>query len=341
MSGYSKKIEDIIKTIPCNELIIASELYSDKLSAIPELTYYKTLERLSKRGELVHLTKGIYYRPNVTEEGVVPITKDEIVRYYVDNSRGVVVGSDLYNKIGITNHTIQKTEILSDKLSDEKKNIADIQVKKISLNLNNDTIRIIKILDILQNYNKIEQVNDKALMRYLSYFLKFYSDEAANYVIENKKYKKSTIAFLVNILEQLKIKNSLRKYLSPLSDYKVPILKKEGKDMPDKIAEVVNGFSNNVSDIFGNKLSKIVLYGSYARGDYRDNSDVDIMILVKMPEEDILPYEEVVYDLAFDIEMETGVDISPIVKNKEHFEYWVDTLPFYRNVRDEGIVING
>ena len=45
--------------------------------------------------------------------------------------------------------------------------------------------------------------------------------------------------------------------------------------------------------------------------------------------------------MAFDIEIDTGIDISPIIKNEEQYEYWVDTLPFYRNVRDEGVVING
>ena len=35
--------------------------------------------------------------------------------------------------------------------------------------------------------------------------------------------------------------------------------------------------------------------------------------------------------------MNTGIVLSPVIKNEEQYEYWVDTLPFYRNVRDEGI----
>jgi hypothetical protein len=38
--------------------------------------------------------------------------------------------------------------------------------------------------------------------------------------------------------------------------------------------------------------------------------------------------------------MKYGVDISPVVNNHEHFEYWVDTLPYFRNVRDEGLIVN-
>ena len=65
------------------------------------------------------------------------------------------------------------------------------------------------------------------------------------------------------------------------------------------------------------------------------------MILVKMTDAEIKRIENDVYDMAFEIEIETGIDISPIIKNQEQYEYWVDTLPFYRNVRDEGVVING
>ena len=44
---------------------------------------------------------------------------------------------------------------------------------------------------------------------------------------------------------------------------------------------------------------------------------------------------------AFDIEMDTEVDISPIIKNEEQYEYWLDTLPFYKNIHEEGVIVNG
>ena len=89
------------------------------------------------------------------------------------------------------------------------------------------------------------------------------------------------------------------------------------------------------------KLTKVIVYGSYARGDYNSSSDVDVMILVKMSDNEIKKIENQVYDLAFDIEMDTGVDISPIIKNEEQYEYWLDTLPFYKNIHEEGVIVNG
>ena len=44
-------------------------------------------------------------------------------------------------------------------------------------------------------------------------------------------------------------------------------------------------------------------------------------------------------DLAFDFQMDYGGDISVVVKNKDQFEYWLGALPFYNNVKKEGIVL--
>lgn len=46
-----------------------------------------------------------------------------------------------------------------------------------------------------------------------------------------------------------------------------------------------------------------------------------------------------VCDYAFDYMMDYGLDISPIVKNIDHFNAWADNLPYYRNIRDEGVTL--
>ncbi|MDO4262160.1 MAG: nucleotidyltransferase domain-containing protein [Eubacteriales bacterium] len=111
--------------------------------------------------------------------------------------------------------------------------------------------------------------------------------------------------------------------------------------MPDTVSDIVYQFVQHLKTILGSHLSKVIVYGSYARGDYQDNSDVDVMILVDLPEKEIKAKENMVYDAAFEIELRTGVDISPVIKNEAQYEYWVDVLPYYRNVREEGVVVDG
>ena len=105
------------------------------------------------------------------------------------------------------------------------------------------------------------------------------------------------------------------------------------------ISDIVLEFATDLKTILGQNLSKIILYGSYARMDYDASSDVDIMVLVTLSDEEIKKVENQVYDCAFELEMKYGVDISPIIKNERHYEYLVDTLPFYRNIQKEGVVV--
>ncbi len=111
--------------------------------------------------------------------------------------------------------------------------------------------------------------------------------------------------------------------------------------MPEPIKNVMYLFSQEVRKILGEDLRKIIVYGSYARGDFNEDSDVDVMVLTSLAESEIKPIEYKLYDVAFDFLMEDGVDISVIVKNEEHFKYWLGALPFYDNVEKEGVVING
>lgn len=104
--------------------------------------------------------------------------------------------------------------------------------------------------------------------------------------------------------------------------------------------DILLEFTHQVKNVLGKKLTKVILYGSYARGDYRENSDIDIMVLTTLTDDEIRKIKTTVYDIAFDFQMEYGVDISVIIKNEEHFNYWLGTLPFYDNVQREGVVLS-
>ena len=110
--------------------------------------------------------------------------------------------------------------------------------------------------------------------------------------------------------------------------------------MPKVMQDLIEQYIEAVKKIYGSHVRQIILYGSYARGDYQKNSDVDIMILVDADDYEIKKRFNLVCDLAFDYELEYGVVISPLVKNEEHFKKWSETLPFYRNVKQEGVTVD-
>ncbi len=96
-----------------------------------------------------------------------------------------------------------------------------------------------------------------------------------------------------------------------------------------------------VKRIYGSHLRNIILYGSYARGDYNEESDIDIMILLDLPDEEIKSHRKELSNLTFDTNMDNDIDIKPIAKNAEHFAKWVINYPFYANVSKEGISLYG
>lgn len=105
------------------------------------------------------------------------------------------------------------------------------------------------------------------------------------------------------------------------------------------VHDIIISFANGVKKILGDDLKKIILYGSYARGDYSENSDIDIMVLTTLTDSEIERVESKIYDLAFDFLMDYGVDISVVIKNENQFNYWLGALPFYDNVQREGMVL--
>lgn len=102
------------------------------------------------------------------------------------------------------------------------------------------------------------------------------------------------------------------------------------------VEDVLRRYIENLGEVYGQHLKKVILYGSYARGDFHEDSDIDIMILVDMEREAIEKkrrrLSEVTYDFCFDHD----VDIMPIVQNQDFFEKWVGAYPFYNNVNNEG-----
>ena len=84
-------------------------------------------------------------------------------------------------------------------------------------------------------------------------------------------------------------------------------------------------------------LADIILYGSRARGDFRPDSDWDILILVNSDAG--LETEKVFRHKLFDVELELGEAVSTYVFNKQEWnsKYWM--TPLYKNISVEGIVI--
>lgn len=91
--------------------------------------------------------------------------------------------------------------------------------------------------------------------------------------------------------------------------------------------------------VFGDDIVKIVLYGSYARGTFDAESDIDIAAIVKGEREELQRKLREVWIMSSNLELEYETILSPTVIPYEEFEKYRNDIPYYRNIEEEGIDI--
>ncbi|KZX14468.1 nucleotidyltransferase domain-containing protein [Methanobrevibacter filiformis] len=85
------------------------------------------------------------------------------------------------------------------------------------------------------------------------------------------------------------------------------------------------------------EIEKIILYGSVARNEDKNDSDIDILIITSEIDDD-LKIEDDIYSKTFDILLETGEDLSVQIIHNEHYQTHSD-FPFYMNIAKDGVLI--
>jgi len=89
-----------------------------------------------------------------------------------------------------------------------------------------------------------------------------------------------------------------------------------------------------LAEIYGERLKAVYLYGSYARGDYREGSDVDVMILLKSYRN----YFKELYrssDYVSDISLKYDITVSCIVI--KDVQWKKSEMPVVRNIHRDGV----
>lgn len=100
---------------------------------------------------------------------------------------------------------------------------------------------------------------------------------------------------------------------------------------------VLQSFVSEIKRMFGTKLKQVILYGSYARGDYNEKSDVDIMVIADIEESEIMQHVYTIAEYLGELLLDYDIVISPVIESHEKFMKYKDIIPFFKNVQKEGI----
>ena len=109
------------------------------------------------------------------------------------------------------------------------------------------------------------------------------------------------------------------------------------------IDTVVTRYAEEIKKKYGSKLYQVILYGSCARGDYDNESDIDIMVLLNVPQEQVKYERKEARTVANNLDKEFGFNvlIMPTVQSREHFKKYENVLPLFSNINKEGIFYAG
>ncbi|MCM1115569.1 MAG: nucleotidyltransferase domain-containing protein [Clostridium sp.] len=100
---------------------------------------------------------------------------------------------------------------------------------------------------------------------------------------------------------------------------------------------ILDEVCNRAKDEFGTALDAVILYGSYARGDYDEESDIDVMIIADMPSEKIRAFSKLFSDYSLDIDLKYDIVLSLVLQDKATYDRYKSTYPFFKNIEKEGV----
>jgi len=107
---------------------------------------------------------------------------------------------------------------------------------------------------------------------------------------------------------------------------------KRGETM--KLKEVVGDFKKEIGKLYGDRLKDVILYGSWATGEATEDSDIDLVVLLKGKVASGREIDRMI-DVITDVNLKHGVLISVYPVSQK--EYLTVNSPLLMNVRKEGI----
>lgn len=106
-----------------------------------------------------------------------------------------------------------------------------------------------------------------------------------------------------------------------------------------KLKKLLLDLQEELQLLLGEKLVKVILYGSYANETFDEESDIDIMVLTELTEKEIKRIDERINELVVELSLQYELLVSIFLKSADQFYKYSDVIPFYKNVLEHGITL--
>jgi predicted nucleotidyltransferase len=109
-------------------------------------------------------------------------------------------------------------------------------------------------------------------------------------------------------------------------------MRKENNASQDQALRLAEELQQKITDILGIQV-QVILFGSQARGEATDESDIDVLIVLPDLEKNSL---DTVLEIAWEVGFEAGKVISVIPASQKEMDL-LSASPFFKTVQKEGI----
>lgn len=198
--NYTKLVREYCKN-NSGAIFDVSKLKDTEFAEVPYKTLLKILNRLEEEGLLKPVSKGVYFI------GEKPVDEELIFDEYVDNGKGMFVGYQLFNDVGISDYFDCKIEIYTNNIKSKQKSVGQYFLKKVDLEFDDDTVDLVALLDIIDTGYSMKGCDFMVYKKTVDMLLKSYSDSSFEKIIKAIRYKYSTIKQLSELLEANSIDN--------------------------------------------------------------------------------------------------------------------------------------
>lgn len=199
--NYTKLVREYCKN-NSGAIFDLSKLKDTEFSDVPYKTLLKILNRLEEEGLLKPVSKGVYFI------GEKPVDEELIFDEYVDDGKGMLVGYQLFNDVGISDYVDCEIEIYTNNIKAKQKSVGRYLLKRVDLEFDDDIVDLVALLEIIDVGYSMKGCNFMAYKKTVDILLQSYSDSSFEKIVKAIRYKYSTIKQLSELLETNSIDNN-------------------------------------------------------------------------------------------------------------------------------------
>lgn len=103
------------------------------------------------------------------------------------------------------------------------------------------------------------------------------------------------------------------------------------------VQQIANEYKSKLQNLYGEDFVELILFGSHARGDFHEESDVDFAVVLRNPELRVAEEIFKTSPIGTRLELQYGLMLSTLFvseQKKNNSMQWI-----YQNIRKEGIVV--